>query len=57
MIELGRRDIMIKVLLTSHRALPIERHIDAVHVMANVGQRHNFRLVYDPSHPEIDHNL
>ena len=38
--------------------LPIEGHLDAaVHVMAHVGKRYNFKLVYDPSYSEIDHNV
>ena len=46
------------LLLSSHVALPREGHLDAaVHVMAHVGQRYNFRLVYDPLYPEIDHNI
>ena len=33
-------------------------HLDAaVHVMAHVGQRYNSRLVYDSSHPDIDHSV
>ena len=59
MIKLGRIDITSNVsLLSSHVALPREGHLDTeVHVMAHVGQRYNFRLVYDPSYLEIDHNV
>ena len=41
MIELGRIDIITKVLLlSSHVALPKEGHLEtAVHVVAHVGQR------------------
>ena len=50
MIKLGRIDIIFKVsLLSSHVAL--------VHVIAHVGQRYDFRLVYDPSYPEIDQSV
>ena len=58
MIELGRIDIIAEVLLlSSHVALPREGHLEAVvHVMAHVGQKYNFRLMYDPLHPEIDHS-
>ena len=58
MIELGRIDIITKVsLLLSHVALPREGHLEAaVHVMAHVGQRYNFRLVYVHSYPEIDYS-
>ena len=47
MIKLGRTNIITKVLLlSSHVALPRERHLDAaVHVMTHVGQRYNSRLV------------
>ena len=59
MIELERIDIFMKVsLLSSHIALPSERHLEAsVHVMAHVGQRYSSRLVYDPSYLEIDHSV
>ena len=59
MIKLGRIDIITKVsLLSSHVALPRERHFDAaMHVVAHVGQRYNSRLVHDPSYPEIGHNV
>ena len=44
--------------MSSHVALPREEHLEAaVHIMAHVGQRYNFRLVYDPSYPEIDHSV
>ena len=57
MIELGRIDIITKVLLlSSHVALPREGYLEAVvHVMAHVGLRYNSRLVYDPSYPEVYH--
>ena len=59
MIELGKMDIRTKVsLLSSHIALPREGHQEAaVHVMTQIGQRYNSRLVYDPSYPEIDHSV
>ena len=59
MIELGRIDIIMEVsLLSLHVALPREGCLEAaVHVMAHVGQRYNSRLVYDPTHPEIDHSF
>ena len=28
-----------------------------MHVLAHVGQKYNFRLVYDPSNPETDHSV
>ena len=59
MIESGRINIITKVsLLSSHVALPREGHMEtAVHIMAHVGQRHNSRLMYDPSYQEIDHSV
>ena len=59
MIKLGRIDKVTKVsLLSSHVALPIEGHLEvAVHVMSHIDQRYNFRLLYDPSYPEIDHSV
>ena len=59
MIKVGRINKTTKVLLLlSHVALPREGHLDAaMHAMAHVGQRHNSRLVYNPSYPEIYHNV
>ena len=28
-----------------------------MHIMAHVGLRYNYRLVYDPTYPEIDHSV
>ena len=59
LIKLGRINIITKVsLLSFYIALPREGHLEAaVHVMTNVGQRYNSRLVYDPLYQEIDHNV
>ena len=59
MVELGRIEMITKVsLLSSHIALSTDGHQEAaVHVMAHVGQKYNFRLVYDPLYSEIDHIL
>ena len=59
MIKLGRIDIITKEsLLSSHVALPRDGHLEAaVHVMEHVGHKYNFRLVYDPLYPEIDHSV
>ena len=59
MIKLRRIDILTKMsLLPSYVALPREGHLDAaVYVMAHVGQRYNSRLLYDSSHPKIDHSV
>ena len=58
MIELGRIDMITKVLLlSSHIALLSEGHLEAaVHIITHIRERYNYRLVYDPSYPEIDHN-
>ena len=59
MIELGSINIITEVsLLSSHVSLPREGHLEAaINVVAHVGQRYYFRLVYDPSYPEIDHSV
>ena len=59
LFKLGRIDIVTRVLLlSSHVAFPREGQLDAaVHVMAHVGQRYNFRLVYDPLYQETDHSV
>ena len=48
MVELGRIDRITKVsLLSSHVALLREGRLEAaVHIMAHVGQKYNYRLVY-----------
>ena len=59
MIKLRSIDIITELsLLLSHVALPKDGHLEAaIHVIAHVGQRHNSRLVYDPSYQEIDHSV
>ena len=59
MIRLGRINIITEMSsLSSHIMLPREGHLDAaLHPMAHVGQRYNFRLVYDPSYLELDHSV
>jgi ribosomal protein L31E len=56
MVELGRVDIITEVsTLASYMALPREGHLDAVfHVFAYLKIKHNSRMVFDPSYPEID---
>ena len=56
MVELGRVDIITEVLvLASHMAMPREGHLDAVfHVYAYLKRKHNARIVFDPSYPNID---
>lgn len=56
MVELGRVDIITEVSkLASHLALPREGYLDAVfHIYAYLKRRHNARIVFDPSYPDID---
>ena len=59
MVELGRVDIITEVSkLASHLALPREGHLEAVfHVYAYLKGKHNSRLVFDPTYPEIDYSV
>ncbi len=56
MVELGRVDIATKIsLLSSHLAYPHAGHLEvALHVMGYLKQKHNMRLVFDPTYPTID---
>jgi len=56
MVELGRVDIATKIsLLSSHLAYPREGHLEAaLHVMDYLKQKHNSRLIFDPTYPNID---
>jgi Reverse transcriptase (RNA-dependent DNA polymerase) len=55
-IELGRLDITTEVsMLAAHMAAPREGHLQAVfQVFAYLKQKHNARLIYDPTYPTID---
>ena len=55
MIELGRVDIAVEVsLLSSYLAYPREGHLQAaLHIMGYLRLKHNTRLIFDPSYPEI----
>ena len=55
-VELGRVDIITEVsILSSHLALPREGHLEALfHLFAYIEKKHNARIVFDPSYPEID---
>ncbi len=63
MVELGRIDIATEVsLLSSHLAYPLEGHLEtALHIMSYLSQKHNTRLIFDPTYPKIDmdnsHNI
>lgn len=56
MVELGRVDIITEVsLLSSHLALPREGHLEAVfRIFAYLNCKHNSRMIFDPTYPEID---
>ena len=58
MIEIGRVDIATKIsLLSSYLAYPREGHLEAsLHVMGYLKQKHNTRLVFDPTYPAINMN-
>ena len=59
MIEIGRINIITKLLLlSSHLELTRGGHLEAiVYIMTHVGHKYNSRLVYDPSYPDVDHNV
>ena len=59
MVEIGRIDISTEVsLILSHLAFPREGHLEAaLHVMAYLKQKHNSRLVFDPTYPIIDESI
>ena len=56
MCELGRVDILTDVsVLSSQLVLPRDGHLDAVfHMFAYLEQKHNARLIFDPTYPTID---
>ena len=55
-VELGWIDIITEVsTLSSHLALPRQGHLDAVyHLFAYLEKKHNARIAFDPTYPEID---
>ena len=57
-VELGRVDIQTEVsMVASQMALQCEGHLDAIfRVFGYLKNKHNLRLVLDPSYPEIDHS-
>jgi hypothetical protein len=56
MVELGHTDIATEVsMLTSYLACPREGHLEnALHVMGHLRLKHNSRLIFDPTYPDID---
>ena len=59
MVELGRIDMITEVsLLASQLANPREGHLEAAfHIYAYLKNKHNSRLVFDPTYPEIDMSI
>jgi hypothetical protein len=56
MVELGRVDIATEIsFLSPHLSYPREGHLDAaLHVMGYLKQKHNSRLIFDPTYPDIN---
>jgi hypothetical protein len=56
MVELGRIDIATEVfMLSSYLACPREGHLEnALHIMGYLQLKHNSRLIFDPTYPDID---
>ncbi|KAI2491971.1 Reverse transcriptase (RNA-dependent DNA polymerase) [Fragilaria crotonensis] len=55
-VELSRVDIITEVSeLASYLAMPQEGHLEAVfHLFAYLEKKHNARIVFDPTYPDID---
>ena len=55
-LKLGRVDTITEVsILASQMAAPRMGHLDAaLHVVSYLKRKHNARMVYDPSYPEIN---
>ena len=58
-VELGRVDIITEVSeLSSHLVMPREGHLEAVfHLFNHLEKKHNARIVFDPSYPDIDRSV
>jgi hypothetical protein len=56
MVELGRINIAAEVsMLSSYLACPCKGHLEnALHVMGYLRLKHNSRLIFDPTYPDID---
>lgn len=56
MVELGRVDIATEVsMLSSYLAYPRDGHLEAaIHLMGYLRLKHNTRLVFDPTYPDIN---
>jgi hypothetical protein len=55
-VEIGRVDITTEVsMLAAHMALPRSGHLDAaLRIFAYLKQKHNSRLVFDPTYSQVD---
>ncbi|KAI2495421.1 hypothetical protein MHU86_19096 [Fragilaria crotonensis] len=55
-VELGRVDIITEVSeLASHLIMPRDGHLEAVfHLFNHLEKKHNARIVFDPTYPDID---
>ena len=58
MVEIGRIDIATEVsILSSYLAYPRDGHLStALFIMGYLKQKHNSRLVFDPTYPDIVHS-
>jgi hypothetical protein len=58
MVEFGRIDIATEVsMLSSYLACPRKGHLEnALHVIGYLRLKHNSRLIFDPTYPDIDQN-
>ena len=56
MVELGRIDMITEVnMMASCLAMPREGHLENVfHIFAYLKIKHNSRMVFDPTYPDID---
>ena len=54
--ELGSIDMITEIsMLVSHLAMPREGHLEAVyHIFSYLRDKHNARICFDPTYPEID---
>ena len=55
-VEIGRIDCITEVsVLASYSAMPREGHLDTVfHIFGYLKNKHNSRMIFDPSYPSID---
>ena len=58
MVEIGRVDMLTEVsMMASQLAMPREGHLECVfHMFAYLKIKHNSRMVFDPTYPDIDMN-